>query len=259
MLSKKMTVSLMSLITILALAFVAPSAMAATFDVALAEHADHPDIGAAPGLQVERPSDNKLKVKVMFGEFVILTAADISVGGFDMKGVYIPAVKRSGDLPTDASDEIDLTIDITAETSRVTVMIAKDIASANAFSKNMSKELTADIYLYSPDVDISPDVYGIRRADGSVLPLTGGAVNVIITLSEEPESLTAAHIDVTNATAGTPAKLDTVRQNAVGLTQFATHIDKPLLKAYTPMQIRDGILKAAVPAEDGECERRVRF
>ena len=230
MLSKKMTVSLIGLITILALAFVAPSAMAATFDVALAEHADQPDIGTAPGLQVERA--NPLKVKVMFGEFVELATTNVSVGGFDMEGTYIPAVVVAKIDPADkAANEFTLEITTTAETSRVTVMIAKDIASANAFSKNMSKELTADVYLYSPDVDISPEVYGIRRAGGSALPLTGGAVNVVITLSEEPESFTAAHIGVTNATAGTPAKLNTIRQNAVGLTQFATHIDKPLLKA----------------------------
>ena len=48
MLSKKMAFSLTSLIAILALAFVAPAAMAANFNVALAEHTDQPDIGAAP-------------------------------------------------------------------------------------------------------------------------------------------------------------------------------------------------------------------
>ncbi len=246
MLSKKMAFSLTSLIAILALAFVAPAAMAANFNVALAEHTDQPDIGAAPGLQVERPSDNNLKVNVMFGEFVKLATTNVSVSGFNMKGTYIPAVVVAKVDPADAANEFTLEITITAETSRVALMIAKGIASANAFSKNMSKALTADIYLYSPDVDITPKVYGIRRADRSALPLTGGAVNVIITLSEKPASFTAAHIDVTNATAGTPAKLNTIRQNAVGLTQFATHIDKPLLEALTVKEIRDGVTKPDV-------------
>ena len=245
MMSKKWTFSLTSLIAILTLAFVAPAAMAADFKVSLAEHADQPDIGAAPGLQVERPADNTLKVKVMFGEFVELATTDVSVGGFEMDGTYIPAVVPAKVDPADkAADEFTLEITITAETSRVTLMIAKGLASANAFSKNTSKELKADIYLYSPDVDINPEVYGIRRADNSSLPLTGGAVNVVITLSEEPASFTAAHINVDNATAGAPVKLNTVRQNAVGLSQFATHIDKPLLKEVTPIDIRDGILKA---------------
>ena len=108
-------------------------------------------------------------------------------------------------------------------------------------------------------MDIAPRVYGIRRADNSSLPVTSGAVNVIITLSEEPQSFAAAHINVTNGTAGTPVALGPIRQNAVGLSQFATHIDKPEIKELTVMQIRDGILKTATPAEDGNAKRRVRF
>ena len=218
MLSKKMTVSLIGFNHNLALAFVAPSAMAATFDVALDESND---VSEASGLQLQLPSDNKLKVTVMFEQAVILTAADISVSGFTMKGVYIPAVKRSGDLPTDASDSIELTIDITADTSRVSLKIAKDIKAADAFSTDTSAEFTADIGVLKDDTMLDPEVYGIRRVDRSVLPLTGGAVNVIITLSEEPQSFTAAHINVTKATAGAPVKLPSVAQNQVGLGQFS--------------------------------------
>ena len=243
MLSKKMAVSLTSLITIFALAFVAPTAMAATFEVALAEHPDQPDIGVAPGLQIERDGTT-LKVKVMFGEFVVLATTDVMVAGFDKDDVYIPTVVVAKVDPATAAKEITVEITITAETSRVTVAIEEGIKSAVTFSENTSAELPAtDIHLYSGDVDISPEVYGIRRADNSSVPLTSGPVTVVITLSEQPESFDTQHINVMGGTAGTPVKLNTIRQNAVGLSQFASHVDKPLLTEYTPMQIRDGILK----------------
>ena len=249
MLSKKMTVSLMSLIAIFAFAFVAPIATAASFRVVLSEHADQPDIGAAPGLQVERM--DPLKVKVTFGEFV--NGADVmtnaSVGGFDMKGNYIPDVVVNKVDPAD-KDARDFTIEIktTAETVKVTLQIMEDIAASNAFSTNMSAELLEDIILYDSDVDIAPRVYGIRRADNSALPVSSGAVNVIITLSEEPESFTMAHINVMGGTAGMPVPLGAIRQNAVGLSQFASHIDMPEVKDATLEQIRDGIFKTG---EDG--------
>ena len=247
MLSKKMAFSLTSLITILALAFVAPTAMAASFGVALSEHADQPDIGLADGLQLERPSSNKLMVKVTFGEAVKEddVTKNTAVGGFDMKGNYIPAVVLDKIEPADkAAREFTVTITINADTTRVALQIKKGIAAANAFSKNMSAALMENITLYADDVGITPRVYGIRRADNSALPVASGVVNVIITLSEEPQSFTAAHINVTNGTAGTPVALGAIRQNAVGLSQFATHIDKPEIKQLTVMQIRDGIRKA---------------
>ena len=249
MLSKKMAVSLTSLITIFALAFVAPTAMAATFGGALD---DTNDVSEAAGLQLV-PDDNKLKVKVLYEQAVVLVDANISVSGFTSKGVYIPTVKREGDLPTDASREIELTIAITDKTARVSLKFAKDIASANAFSDDKSAEFTVHVDVVGADTTLAPQVYGIRRSDNAISPLTGGAVNVIITLSEQPKAFTAAHINVTNATAGTPVKLPTVGQNAVGLTQFSDHIDSTEPTARTVKQIRDGVLKPGVtlPGDPG--------
>ena len=252
MLSKKMAVSLTSLITILALAFIAPTAMAATFGVKLDESND---ISAAAGLQLAYPADNALKVKVVFDEAVVLPKANISISGFTMKGVYLPAVKLAADPPTDAAREIELTITITADTYRVSLMIAKGITADDPFSKRTSAALpVTDIGVLKDDTTLAPQVYGIRRADNAISPLTGGAVNVIITLSEQPKSFTAAHINVmsNNATAGTPVKLQTVAQNAVGLTQFSDHLDTPAPTARNVTQIRDGVVKpdAAVGAGD---------
>ena len=239
MLSKKMAVSLTSLITILAFAFIAPTALAQTFGFALD---DSNDVSEAKGLQLERPADNKLKVTVVSDEAVILPKANISIGGFTMKGDYIPAVELEGDPPTDAKSKIELTIAITADTYKVSLMIAKDIASANAFSNKKSAAFTADVMVVGSDTTLAPQVYGIRRADNAVSPLTGGAVDVIITLSEEPQAFDAAHINVSsNATAGTPVKLATVVQNDIGLTQFSTHLDTPAPTPRTLEQIRDGV------------------
>ena len=134
----------------------------------------------------------------------------------------------------------------------MTLQIKEDIAAANAFSTNKSAAFLEDIYLYGSEVDITPRVYGIRRADNSGLPLTSGAANVIITLSEMPQAFTAAEIDVMNGTAGTPVALGPIRQNAVGLSQFATHIEMPEVRVATLTQIRDGIFKVKDGArEDG--------
>ena len=73
---------------------------------------------------MQHPTDNKLKVKVIFEQAVVLPAANISLAGFSDKGVYQPDVKRDGDLPTAAQSEIELTIIIKDDTSRVALMIA---------------------------------------------------------------------------------------------------------------------------------------
>ena len=60
MLSKKMTFSLMSLITLLAFAFVAPSAMAAAFDVGIGVD----DVVVGDALDIEY--DESIVIKVAF-------------------------------------------------------------------------------------------------------------------------------------------------------------------------------------------------
>ena len=88
MLSKKMAFSLMSLITLLALAFVAPAAMAAEFGVALDMTKD---VSTADNLQLDHPG-TALPLTVRFDRAVVLAATNIEVSGFDKDGIYIPAV-----------------------------------------------------------------------------------------------------------------------------------------------------------------------
>ena len=90
----------------------------------------------------------------------------------------------------------------------------------------------------------APRVYSIRREPPSTLPLTGGAVNVVITLSEEPGAFTADHINVTNATAGTPVALGATSQNTVGLSTVTQHLtttgaigDRPVLRTVSELRV----------------------
>ena len=70
MLSKKMAFSLMSLITLLAFAFVAPTAMAGEFGVALDVTGD---VSSAADLQLLHPGDGEnIKVTVKFDQAVVL-------------------------------------------------------------------------------------------------------------------------------------------------------------------------------------------
>ena len=66
-------------------------------------------------------------------------------------------------------------------------------------------------------------MYSIRRADNSTLPLASGAVNITITLSEQPQSFMASHINVTNATAGTPV-LSSTTSDRVNLLAITTYL-----------------------------------
>ena len=85
MLSKKMAFSLMSLITILALAFVVPSAMAATFgaDLIMTEDVSHQD-----GLQLGMPGDNgNLEIEVKYAKAIRLdTATNVFITIYDLDG-----------------------------------------------------------------------------------------------------------------------------------------------------------------------------
>ena len=258
MMSNKWTFSLTSLIAILTLAFVAPAAMAATFDVALDTTND---ISDAAGLQLEYPTDNKLKVKVIFDEAVVLPAANISIAGFDKDGVYIPAVARDGDLPTDAKSEIELTIKITGDTYRVALMIAKGIASADFVNKDTSAELSTDIWVYQSVTGLAPAVYGIRRNPDSPLALTGGAVNLVVTLSEMPSSFTTTHINVKskNATVSSVTPLDRIPQNKVDFSAFSTHAELGPFKVRTDKEIRDGLDRNSKDDIKGDGEYGIEY
>ncbi len=144
MLSKKMAFSLMSLITLLAFAFVAPTAMAGEFDVALDVTGD---IGSADDLQLAHPGTS-LEVTVKFDQAVLFDAAKAFVTTYDKKGKLVDIPVAKGDpAKTVASKEITLTIPVTADVAKVNIKIAKGIASADPINADTSKALDVQYFL----------------------------------------------------------------------------------------------------------------
>ena len=198
MLLKKTAFSLMSLITLLALAFVAPSAMAGEFGVALDATGD---VSSAGDLQLAYPADDSLEVTVKFDQAVLFDAATAFVTTYDKNGklVDIP-VATGAPAKTVASKEIILTIPVEEGVVKVNIKIAKGIASADPINADTSKALDINIFLVGSDVG-GPTVYSIRRADNPLLPVSAATVQVIVTLSELPKEFKKGNLSITdNAT-----------------------------------------------------------
>ena len=225
MLLKKVAVSLACLAITVALTFGAPPARAAEFNVVLDTSGD---IGAADGLQLPYPADNTLPVVLFFDQAVVLETSHLQISGYNANDVYDPAIVLAETYPVwpiTANRSFRVSITVTTGTSKVSLGVNGGIPSDDVLNSDTSREFTADIGVLAADVVGGPRVYSIRREPPSTLPLTGGAVNVVITLSEEPTSFTADYINVTNATASTPVALGPTAQNVVGLTQVATYLD----------------------------------
>ena len=238
-------------------AFIAPITLAAEFNVWVGATED---ISTDPGLQLLYPStDNILKVIVYFDQAVELQTSHVEISGFDATDTYDPAIalvppEQYPIHPEGAQTAVWVRIAVTEGTSKVTLKIAGGIPSHNPLSSDTSRELIEEIGVLAggvtgteggearadirvdpttpvattadsgggTDVIGAPRVYSIRRADNSTLPLASGAVNITVTLSEQPQSFTAAHINVTNGTAGTPVLSNTTsdRINLLAITTY---------------------------------------
>ena len=198
MLSKKMAVSLTSLITLLAFAFVVAPAIAQDFDVSLDMTSDVSGVG---DLQLVHPGTS-LNVTVKFAEAVKLDAATVFVTTYDKDGKLVDIPKATGSpAKTVASKKITLTIPVTANVVKVNIRIAEGIVAADPLNDKKSKKLDANVHLVSEDAAGGPTVYSIRRADNPLLPIIADTVQVIITLSERPKEFKKGNVSVTdNAT-----------------------------------------------------------
>ena len=213
MLSKKMAFSLMSLITIIALAFVAPSAMAQDFDVTLDVTGDK---SSADGLQLVHPGDDEnIEVTVKFAEAVKFDAANAFITTFDRDDKLVSIAVATGDpAKTVATKEVVLTIPVKEASYKVNIKIAEGTASADPLSTKKSKKLDVNIQLLSADDADGPTVYSIRRADNPLLPVTAATVQVIVTLSEMPKEFKKGNLSISdNATIADPAALDPVTED----------------------------------------------
>ena len=185
------------------------------------------DIGAADGLQLQYPANNTLEVILSFDHAVVLQATHLTISGYDENDTYDPAIILAATYPiwpTTAATAIRVSIAVRTGISKVSLKVAGGIPSADPLNADTSQAFAADIGILAADVVGGPRVYGIQRADNSTAPLTSGAINVIITLSEAPQTFTAAHINVTHGTAAAPVPHGATTQNTVGASVVATYL-----------------------------------
>ena len=259
MFSKKIVVLLISLVITIFFTFGVPAAIGAEFNVWVGVTED---ISTDLGLQLLYPStDNILKLLVYFDQAVELQTSHVEISGFDATGTYDPAIvlvppEQHPIYPEGADTVFWVRIAVTEGTSKVKLRIAGGIPSHNPINSDTSRELIQEIGVLAggvtgtqggearadirvdpttpvatttpdsgggTDVIGAPRVYSLRRADNSTLPLASGAVNIIVTLSEQPQSFTATHINVTNATAGTPV-LSSTTSDRINLLAITTYL-----------------------------------
>ena len=234
MLSKKMAVSLTSLITILALAFIAPTAFAADFGVSLDMANDASEL---PGYQLAHPGkDKEVALNVEFDMAVILPAAKVKVFHFDKDGDFVEVTGTAAG--TDAKKAWEIKVKVKGDTTLLVLQIDKGIASADLFNTDTSKALEKQIRLINAADAGDPRIYSIRRADNATSAITAKSVEVIITLSEKPIAFSKDHISVTNATHSAPVALPALPEDKVGLSLLSS---ANIINVKDPMQDASGL------------------
>ena len=259
MLSNKWTFSLTSLVVILALAFVVPSAMAAEFGVTLSVGPDA-DISSADDIQVAYGGDATV-IKIATGAVVQhTTTASVVAGAVTAQAAARTATTLElldfeviaynsfgGTVTTGAPDLLTLlpvtpqadgksftmqleSVADTTDITRVLIYIPKHAfevadprANLDAGARTVDgKSAEASITIHYVDADgVDPRVLSIRRASDPLLPVKAATENVIILLSEQPKAFTKDHVDATNATWGDPVALVAIPEDPDGLDNDA--------------------------------------
>ena len=237
MLSNKWTFSLTSLVIMLALALIAPYAMAGEFSTDLTVD-DSTDVSRAEGVQVQYGS--LVNIRVRFGKVVnhndeIAANATGDAGSgtdaFAKDDVEIIAYNNFGGTgtppgltaanypaPTNPADGKNFTIQLAqvADTTgivRVLVRIPKHVVYVADPRADLDKEgvKTADGKNAAGDITIhyvniqptlgSPVVHFIKRPGEFALPVTSETFNVVVQVSEEPKAgtFTKDRFLITNA------------------------------------------------------------
>ena len=230
MLSKKMAVSLTSLITILALAFVVTPAMADN-NIGSALIMDD-DISHADGLQVQHPAATDgtaaiapdatvvdLTVTLRFDKPVDLKIANISISIFDMDGDFIVAPGGVATADRDAANEFSIeqgtdlrdwmvVIDSVSVMARtVKIRVAEAVASSDKFEDNATKKVDHTVTLLGGNPTTGPDVYKIALVGEPYSPITTATFQVHVVLSEPPKEAIKDLIDASEATVNSVVEL----------------------------------------------------
>ena len=244
MLSNKMTVSLMSLITLIALGFIVVSpATAAVLGEDFTTTIMLPDTA---GTVVQETSDGTLMIKVVFGKPVTVvdnTSKDLTtdpptgVGRFAAEDIMITAYdKTSGDPIATAAGVTDFTastipvttVDVTLTglsfddatnpaglfvTLSIAAGVARNADTADVFKANTSEDTLGVNAKASLNFEVVPVVTGRPMVVDIERP--GAAIGqdtfpITILLSMKPKEFKKDHIEVTNATVeGEPVALTT--------------------------------------------------
>ena len=232
MLSKKMAVSLTSLITIFALAFVATPAMAGEFGVSLDTTND---ASAADDYQLLHPGDGMtITLTVEFDKAVVLGKESVQIITLDKAGKLLSLQKfpAAAEKAADAGRVKTFKPKVEAKATTVKLLIAAGIASADPFNTDTSKKLEGTIGLVGAD-DGPPTVNSIERVGVNfrqlktpkINPTANPTVQVRITLSEMPKKFDKDHINVTEATVTSVDQL--VPEGGTSLEDFAASDDAP--------------------------------
>ena len=237
MLSKKMAVSLTSLITIFALAFAVPSAMAGDFATTLTVGGH--DISHADGEQ--RVSAAELVFNVTFGQIVTTVAAsaaaadeefasgDLIMQAYNEDGAVVatPTAVIAAVAPLDGKN-YSITMTPDAGVSKLYLQIpqgkvgAADPTVADADDANAKAEVTVTFLIADPTTG-GPDVLKIARVGEPFVTVTSAEFMVHVLLSEDAKGgLITDLIDVGDtATVNSVLKLaspaGTVQQADIGI------------------------------------------
>ena len=241
MLSNKWTFSLTSLVVMLALVFVAPSAMADPFSVGLSVAAAvdddaNPDVSGVDGIQIITAA--AVNIRIVTGQVVNLATdqatpvKDIAnthfvVTAFNSYGGTVGApslspILHSPDAENANGKNFSMQLGTAGDTVVKVIVSVKakvfEVADPTTFltdgarnddGRNAAASITINYVAAEPAEDGAgvPRVYSIRRASDPLLPITAATENVIILLSEQPKAFTKDHVDVTNATWVDPVAL----------------------------------------------------
>ena len=215
---KKIIFSLMRLITILALAFVVPSAMAANNIGSSLDMTS--DISHKGGLQVRHPGDDTdFPFTLRFDKPVDLKAANLSISIFDEAGAFLStptgqdtAAQNAGQFSvaqgTDLRDWTVTIADIEGAARQVKVRVAEGVASSDPFEENATQQVDYTIELLGADASGNPDIYKIALVGEPFATITTATFMIHILLSEAPkDGFTQDLVEVTDATVSSVVKL----------------------------------------------------
>ena len=213
MVSKKMTVTLMCLITIFVLAFVAPAALAGDFGVTF--DASSADVSAASGIQVSK--GGSFTIYVRFDQVVTtspasaaapgeaFTAGDLTLTAFSsIGGVVASPTATIGSLGDGRNFTITIYISSLSSIAELSILLrrgtvgAVDPSIGDADDANEMENIRVSVLSKNPV--LPPTVYEIRQIGLSVPIITTAEFRVRILLSEAPKGgFTRNLIDVTGA------------------------------------------------------------